>query len=55
MPFWLMSFLNSAIQIIPNTKNKAIKACCDCKDIKNNTAYSTPEIALTISSFTWLG
>ena len=43
------------MQINPKTKNNAIKACCDCKDKINNTAYKAPEIALTINSFTWLG
>lgn len=50
-----MSLLNSAIEINPKTKNKAISACCDCKDKIKSEAYKTPEIALTISSFTWLG
>ena len=50
-----MSLLNSAMQTNPKTKNSAIKPCCDCKDNKNKAAYKAPEIALTISSFTWFG
>ena len=50
-----MSLLNSAMLINPKIKNNAIKTCCDCKDSKNKAAYKAPEIALTISSFTWVG
>ena len=52
MPFSCINLLNSAIQITPKTKNKAITACCDCKDNRNNETNKAPDTALTISSFT---
>ena len=51
-PFKFISFLNSASDIRPKTKNKAINACCDCNESKNNAAYKNPERALTNISFT---